>query len=167
MLPLQKSPFWGPSPRQANGLSLDYQITGDCSTLSLPDPVAYPTRQDHLWQGTCFECFLAVPQRPEYWEINLSPDHHWNVYRLDDYRQGLRPEPAIQTLPFHTHRQKTSYRLSIQLPLAPFIAPSQPLQVGITAVIANLQDHTLSYWALTHPGTEPDFHRRDSFGFTL
>ena len=34
--------------------------------------------------------------------------------------------------------------------------------VGIAAVI-KLAGGGLTYWALTHPGPQADFHRRDSF----
>jgi hypothetical protein len=42
------------------------------------------------------------------------------------------------------------------------VSANQPLQVGIAAVI-RLAGGGLTYWALTHPGPQADFHRRDGF----
>ena len=63
-------------------------------------PADMPARRDRLWEETCFEFFLAVKNSPRYWEFNLSPAGHWNVYRFADYRQGMQEEPAFASLPF-------------------------------------------------------------------
>jgi hypothetical protein len=43
------------------------------------------------------------------------------------------------------------------------IVPSeQKLEAAISAVI-KLRNGKVTFWALTHPGPEADFHRRDSF----
>jgi len=31
------------------------------------------------------------------------------------------------------------------------------------AAVVKLRDGRVTYWALSHPGPRPDFHRRDSF----
>ena len=52
--------------------------------------------------------------------------------------------------------------LQLDLPLPPAIPTEAALQVAITSVIEE-RSGRLSYWALAHPGPEPDFHRRDGF----
>ena len=55
-----------------------------------------------------------------------------------------------------------SVRLALELDLGRIIPVDQPLEVGIAAVI-QLAGIGPTYWALTHGGPQPDFHRRESF----
>ena len=50
--------------------------------LVVPDglidgPQVAGQRRDELWTTTCFEAFLALPDQPGYWEINLAPNGDW------------------------------------------------------------------------------------------
>ena len=85
--------------RLASQLSLTWLVTGEIDQIAIPAPNPLPTRQDHLWQTTCFEFFLGLADRPDYWEFNLSPSGHWNCYRFSDYRQGMTTETALKFLP--------------------------------------------------------------------
>jgi hypothetical protein len=85
--------------RQGTSLKVRWILSGDLQQLRLPEPVEEPQRLDELWTSTCLECFLARPADEGYWELNVSPAGHWNLYRLDGYRQGLRPEASLQHLP--------------------------------------------------------------------
>src|SRR5688572_26316236 len=67
---------------QANQLIVYYSLTGDISSVSLPEKSATPRRKDELWRHTCFEFFLAIKDQPAYWEFNFSPSGDWNVYRM-------------------------------------------------------------------------------------
>ncbi len=161
----------GPSPglrlegevcREGALLRLRYRLSGVIETVQLPPPVASPTRRDGLWTTTCFESFWGLEGERPYWELNLSPAGHWNLYRLEDYRLGLRPEPGYDR-PLHRVSQGGGVlSMELDLPLPAPIAPDAPLQVAIAAVIEDRHGQ-LSYWALAHPGAEPDFHRRDAF----
>ena len=42
------------------------------------------------------------------------------------------------------------------------VAADRRIEVGVAAVI-ELAGGGLTYWALSHPGPQPDFHRRESF----
>lgn len=162
-------------------LLLRYTLRGAAAVL-FPAPSTCPQRRDGLWQHTCLEAFLApvggedpIGEQP-YWEFNLAPSGDWNVYRLETYRQGLRPEPFITELPFSVERPRRAsalephalelpaLELSLSCSLPPPLAGAAALQVGLSAVI---EDHggQLSYWALSHPGPEADFHHRG--GWTL
>lgn len=90
----------------ADTLEVVYRLQGDLSQLSLPLPANDPERRDGLWQTTCLELFLAQRGANGYWEFNLSPAGHWNVYRLEGYRQELTSEPAYQQLPFQVKHQE-------------------------------------------------------------
>lgn len=143
-------------------LQLRFRLGGAIEAVHLPSPVASPSRLDSLWSTTCFECFWGVEGERPYWELNLSPAGHWNLYRLEDYRDGLRPEPGYDLPPHRIIRDADELTLRLDLPLPEALAAAVPLQVGITSVIEE-RNGRLSYWALAHPGNEPDFHRRDAF----
>jgi hypothetical protein len=152
--------------RQDNIFSIEYHLTGDLSTLIIPPPTAKPTRKSLLWEHTCFEFFLGVPGMPEYWEFNLSPAGDWNIFHLDNYRQGLREELAFNSLSFFTELESRSLVLKLELDLAHIIESHQNLEVSVTSVIEPPVGE-ISYWAVTHSGEQADFHLRDSFSISL
>jgi hypothetical protein len=121
-----------------------------------------PTRQRDLWEHTCCEFFLGLPDSTQYWEFNLSPAGHWNVYHLLDYRQNLTEEPAFDALPFQVSQEEDYWQLQLKVDLPKIISPKQNLAVGVSTVIED-RTNQLSYWALSHPGKVPDFHYRDAF----
>jgi hypothetical protein len=146
-------------PRQ---LAIRYDLHGPLAELMIPPPAAIPSRRQGLWEETCFEFFLGVKNAPRYWEFNLSPAGHWNVYRFTGYRQGMVAETAFTSLPLSLRRRPDSLEVALELDVGRILAADQPLIVGIAAVI-KLAGGGLTYWALTHPGPEADFHRRDGF----
>ncbi len=156
----------GKVSRQDNNLIINYFLEGDLSILTIPSKGINPERQDELWQETCFEFFLTLPNSSNYWEFNLSPSGNWNVYHFDDYRQGIKEETAFQTLPFTIKQNNNNLKLHLTLDLEPIIPPEKDLAIGISTVIKT-QSGNISYWALIHPQPEADFHSRDSFVINL
>ena len=152
----------GAIARRAHILALRYELRGDLAAVALPGSPDRPARRDGLWQETCFEFFLATRNSPQYWEFNLSPAGHWNVYAFQAYRRGMHEEPALAALPFTVLREAASLLLTLKVDVAGLIPPDQRLNIAIAAVIKS-QDGALTYWALTHPGPQADFHRRDAF----
>ena len=148
--------------RDGDQLSLRYRLEDPERLVLVPPANATPHRCDDLWTSTCFEVFLAEPGAEPYWEVNLSPSGDWNVYRLSGYRQGLAPEPAISALPFVVEREGGGLDLEVTLDLGALPLAGLPLELAVTAVV-ELRDGEILYWALTHPGAEADFHRRDGF----
>ena len=147
---------------RSNTLAIRYALLGPLTKLVLPTQANNPARMSGLWQETCFELFLAVKHSPHYWEFNLSPAGHWNVYRFATYRQGMQEEKAFPSLPFRVQSQSDSLLLDLELNLAKIVQPDQPLEVALSAVI-KFRDGEMTYWALTHRGQQADFHRRDGF----
>lgn len=143
-------------------LSLSYELQGSLAEVKIAAVAGPPRRKDELWTTTCFEFFLAVPESQRYWEFNLALAGHWNVYRFDSYRQGMQTESAFTALPFSVQIQPTRVRLDIEVDLERIVPATQPLEVAITAVIQSAQGE-VSYWALTHPGSQADFHQRQGF----
>jgi hypothetical protein len=168
---LQPFPPAGPVPameitgaiaRRDHILALHYVLRGPLPELVIPPPAPTPSRRHRLWEETCFEFFLAPPNLPRYWEFNLSPAGHWNVYRFAGYRRGLQEETAFTSLPFSVQNRPDSVGLSLELEVGKIIPAGAALEVAIAAVV-KLAGGETTYWALTHPGPRPDFHRRDSF----
>ena len=152
---------------QNNLLDLHYLLLGSLDEVRFPSPSPSPSRRDELWKATCFEFFLAVKGQPGYWEFNMSPSGHWNVYRMEDYRRiGFREETNIPELPFEIKRDLDRFSLDVAVDLAPLVGPNQEIQIGITAVIQT-KDGSETYWALAHPAPRADFHARESFTLSL
>lgn len=148
-------------------LAVHYALTGDIEEVMLPRISATPGRKDELWKTTCFEFFLALKAQSHYWEFNLSPSGDWNVYRMEAYRKvGFGVEPGISQLPFMTRKESSGYFLDLSVDLAPILERQQELEMAVTAVI-QLKNGNETYWALTHPASQPDFHLRQSFILAL
>jgi hypothetical protein len=152
--------------RPAHRLAIRYVLSGLLEKLLIPAPADPPVRRRRLWEETCFEFFLGVKGAPHYWEFNLSPAGHWNVYRFSGYRQGMAEAAAFGLLPFSVHRQPDSLSVTLDVDIGRIVAADQSLAIGLAAVL-QFKDQGLSYWALAHPGPRPDFHRREGFGVEL
>lgn len=145
--------------RRGNFLVLKYEMTGTIESILMAER-EYPTRQMGLWETTCFECFFGVPGQDLYWEVNLSTAGHWNIFRLDGYRSGLREELAIEALSVLVNR--SAFSLETQFDLSLLGLEKNELELSVTAVIAD-QLGEINCWAVCHAGVEADFHLRDSF----
>ena len=153
--------------RQNNLLTIHYALTGKIEDIFLPSPSVNATRKDDLWKTTCLEFFLAVKDLPQYWEFNISPSGDWNVYYMDAYRRiGFREEMSIQQLQFEMQKRTNVFQLNAAVDLNPIIRVEHILEVGVTAVIQTKEGRE-TYWALTHPASEADFHQRESFDLAM
>jgi hypothetical protein len=152
----------GTIERRANALSIGYALLGNLSELEIPAPGESPGRKNRLWEETCLEFFLGGNDSERYWEFNLSPAGHWNVYRFTSYREGMREEPAFRSLPIDLRKEPGVLKLSLDLDIEKIIPAGKAMKVAISAVIKTIKGKT-SHWALAHPGPRPDFHRREGF----
>ena len=152
--------------READRLSVRWDILGKLSDLSLPARGTFPARKDRLWEETCFELFLGPAGSERYWEFNLSPSGNWNVYRFESVRTGMEIEPGFSAMPFDVLVEPDALRLSLDADIGKLAAAGESLEAGIAAVIKTKKGGT-SHWALAHPGSRPEFHRREGFQLTL
>jgi hypothetical protein len=148
--------------RRNRELSITCVLLGPLSKLAVSPAAKVPARRKSLWKETCFEFFGAAGDADRYWEFNLSPAGHWNVYRFSSYRQGMLEEPAFTSLPLTVQVRPNALELSLAVDLGKIIPTEPTLKVGVAAVIKTACGRK-SYWALTHLGPDPDFHLRDSF----
>ncbi len=148
--------------RLSNTLLISYELLGPLSEVVIPAPADLSLRKNALWEETCLEFFFAPKNSDCYWEFNLSPAGHWNVYRFTSYRQGMQEEPAFASLPFGVQMHSDILRLSLKLDLDKILPSELTLKVAVSAVIKTINGE-MTYWALTHSGPKADFHRRDTF----
>ncbi|MCL5024142.1 MAG: DOMON-like domain-containing protein [Nitrospirae bacterium] len=148
--------------RRSGRLAVSYALSGPPGEIVIPATTDTPARRHALWQETCFEFFLSAKNADQYWEFNLSPAGHWNVYRFRFYRKGMQEEEAFASLPFRVRRGPNVLHLSVELSLDKIVPAEQRLGVGISAVLRTGSGEMI-YLSLTHPGPKPDFHRRDGF----
>lgn len=152
---------------QDNALAFAYVLKGDLMRLRIPLP--QPSRRvDYLWQHTCFEAFVALKDKPEYYEFNFAPSGQWAAYRFQRYRVRIPLEDDIPAPKITARNLPNGLDLEaiVHLDSLPVTQPGACLQLALCAVIED-ENGTLSYWALKHsPGT-PDFHHRDTFALDL
>ena len=161
---------------QSDGaLALAFRLWGDMARLRVP--AERPAqRADLLWEHTCFEAFVGVPDQEGYREFNFSPSGLWASYAFTGYRQrdqideerDEKPQdsiaPRIVTRRFAGHLE-----VDATIPAGALPANSGELLLGLCAVVeaADTIDGSHSYWALRHPAERPDFHHRDALTLHL
>jgi hypothetical protein len=148
--------------RHLNELEIIYELSGPLSELVLQAPSAAPLRMGGLWKETCFEFFLSPKDAEHYWEFNISPAGHWNVYRFASYRQEMKEELAIESLSSSTHVHSRALQISVKLLLDRIVKPDGMLIAGLSAVVKTI-NQGVTHWALVLTGPKADFHRRDNF----
>jgi hypothetical protein len=146
---------------------LDYRVAAELSQLCLPAPVvaapgAAAARADELWRHTCLEVFVAARGSQGYREFNFSPSGAWALYAFSAYRAGMTV-PALGNPPgMRWQRGAGLLELEVSLPAESLPAGDDGFRLALSAVIEE-QSGTISYWALTHPAGQPDFHHPGSF----
>lgn len=152
--------FTASAERGADGwLRFRYVIHGVVDRIALPTPVA-PRHTDELWRHTCFEAFIAAEDHPAYVECNFAPSSAWATYRFARYRTRMAALVPVEPPRITLQTQPDGLVLEAQLQLGEFA--DRPLRIGLTAVIED-KAGSLSYWALRHPRSKPDFHLRGGF----
>ena len=134
-------------------LWLRFVVEGEVDRIMWPVE-ADQGRADDLWRHTCFEAFVTTDDG--YVEYNLSPSGRWASYRFDGPRAGMRRADEVATVEgLDGASDMVALEARIEL-------PHGALRLGLSAVIESV-DGEMSYWALAHPSTRPDFHHPDSF----
>lgn len=167
MLPSPPFAVWASAERsaafgEAATLALWFGVKAPIGRFKVPEPSGEPQRRDGLWRSTCFECFLKEEGQDAYCEWNFSPSSDWAAYDFTAERDGMS-EALVQFAP--------SIRIEDNLTWwgvgATLAIPSAPrFRLALSAVLEE-QDESKTYWALHHPGPEPDFHHPDCFTAAL
>ena len=156
------------SPAGDGGLAIEFDCRCGAGVLRMPE--ARPAvAADDLWRHTCCELFAGVAGDAAYREYNWSPSGQWAMYGFSAYRVRDASRPAL-TLPapgitFTPDAGGWTLRARMDAAALPGAASGQ-IELGVAAVL-EAADGSLSYWALRHAGTRPDFHRRETFVLRL
>ena len=130
--------------------------------LLYPEPVAAHSRQDYLWQHTCYEIFIGVKGQDYYREVNLSPSQAWQAYQFEEYRYPEDMPPQVAEDIDLNQLKRTHYGLNVSLDLTEFILKHKlkwdDLFIGLTAVLNTTQGH--QYYAMQHSSPSADFHNK-------
>jgi hypothetical protein len=146
----------------ATVLRFRYLVRGPIDELVIPAP-SEPLRSNDLWRTTCFEAFVSPAEGPEYVELNFSSSTQWAAYDFSAYRHGMAQACVPAPPDIEISRQSDRFEMiaTISLDMA-----AQPCRLRLCAVIEE-RGGNLSYWADSHPGAAPDFHRQDCFALEL
>ncbi|MNL37985.1 hypothetical protein D3C87_1601640 [compost metagenome] len=140
---------------------LEYRITGPLDQLIFPDPTLVESRRDELWKSTCLEAFFTTGTAAEdsYLELNCAPNGDWNAYEFTSYRQGMvtSANSKIRLIHREGSAEEVLFRIRLESPLLKHMK-----WASLTTVLQH-QDGSVTYWALKHSRTKPDFHDKDTF----
>jgi hypothetical protein len=153
-----------PGPRR---LALTYHLAGDFRQIVWP--LRAPAgRRAGLWRHTCMEAFVRSEGGEGYFEFNLSPSTEWAAWRFTGRRQGMTEERRVADPRVDSRCAEGSGLLAATLDLerVSSLRADVPMLLALSAVIEE-RGGRLSYWALTHPSDEPDFHHPDGFCLPL
>lgn len=144
----------------SNKLSLHFKISGALKSYSFPKKEKLK-RANELWRATCFELFLANSKTKIYYEINISPTLHWNIYRLETYRAEPKELIVSSEAIIKIREDEQSYEINFELEckeldLAEFD------QYNLAVILLNNQNER-EFWTIRPMGKSPDFHDRDGF----
>jgi len=143
-------------------ISISYELTGPLEKIVIPQMIPSPGRKDNLWKTTCFEVFLKPLNENRYWEFNISPTGDWNVYSFISYRQDMCEESIFAEPLISIKNTADCLRVSLIVDFSQTIIANGILKTSFSSVVEFI-DGGLIYYALVHPGDEPDFHHPENF----
>jgi hypothetical protein len=149
----------------ANELYISFEVTGDLSWIDFGNYTPEKYRRLNLFEKTCFEFFLKIPNG-QYLEFNFSPNFSWNIFSFYQLRGPLLELPMEKDIDLDILNSSDKFFLVAKI--SKDILPMEYLnnlklaQFGITMVIKSRLG-TISYWAIDHKDSRPNFHHYDSF----
>lgn len=142
---------------------ISFRLKGALSSIDLGPGCASHQRVTGLWKKSCFEFFIKN-ERGNYLEYNFSPAFEWDCFYFE--KKG---DPLTQ-YPMNKPKEDILHALDVFHLIAEVPKESMPkdfrtdkMQINLTSVIENKEDNKLSYWALSHKDSKPNFHYFESF----
>ena len=148
-------------------LFISYRIREGLPLIDLGNGPPKKERVLGLWEKSCFELFIKN-HSGEYIEFNFSPTFEWNCFYFNKKGDALKAwdkmqMPVTDILLSEDHFLLFSVIKKECFPQG-FFNTGNSLDVGITSVIKD-KSNKLSYWALSHADSRPNFHHFDSFKY--
>jgi hypothetical protein len=150
-------------------LKVAFELTGDLEKVLTSSPEEIPSRVIGLWKSTCFEMFIKNKKSEEYFEFNCSTANNWNVFYFPKQKAALKEFLPIANLASSSVQNKDSITVSFWIDLVKFPTSfwiEGEMNCGLTTVLES-DSGELSYWALKHLDTKPNFHMEKSFIYQL
>lgn len=150
-------------------LKVAFELTGNIKKILISNPEQLPSRVIGLWESTCFEMFIKNKKLDEYFEFNCSSANNWNVFHFQKPRSALKEYLSVANLASSTVKKEDALTLSFWIDLKKFPGSfwqEGQMNLGLTSVLESVSGE-LSYWALEHLDTKPNFHHGNSFTFQL
>lgn len=144
---------------------INYKLTGDLSGLDLGSGHPKHARVIKLWEKTCFELFIKN-SKDNYIEFNFSPDFEWNAFYFAKKGDALVEYAGVDLVKMDILLSLEVFHLIVEIDKKKFpkgfFDQESKLSGAITSVIKE-KNERLSYWALNHTDTRPNFHDFRSF----
>jgi hypothetical protein len=153
----------------AESLYVSYRIQRGLELIDLGSPTPHKERVMKLWEKTCFEFFIKN-EKDSYVEFNFSPNFEWNCFYfpkkgepLTEWTRMNRPSTEI-LLSMDHYFLVAEIRKELMPPgfFDETTLGERALSVGLSTVIKD-KSGIISYWALSHHDTRPNFHDFRSF----
>lgn len=147
----------------ADSVFISYKVTGELASIDLEDGHPKRARVIKLWEKTCFELFLKN-SAGSYMEFNFSPVFEWNAFYFEKKGDSLKEFVGIAGVSIDILLSQDVFHLIVEIAKKDFPEGffHGSLEGQITSVIKEKNNH-LSYWALNHTDTRPNFHDFRSF----
>ncbi|MBC7712702.1 MAG: hypothetical protein H7177_05160 [Rhizobacter sp.] len=149
----------------SDAVFISFKLTGALSRVDLGKGIPQHSRVMNLWEKTCFELFIKNSE-DHYLEFNFSPDFEWNCFHFEKKKSPPVPYKKMEMVIFDILFSNEVVHVIVELKkiMFPenFFATS--MSAGITSVIKE-KTGELSYWALSHKDTKPNFHQFESFKY--
>ncbi|MDO9181573.1 MAG: hypothetical protein Q7U04_04155 [Bacteriovorax sp.] len=151
--------------QNTESIFISYRIRQGLSLIELGESAPDKTRHLKLWEKTCFELFIKN-EANQYIEFNFSPNFQWNCFYFNFQGEALKEWEQMQMPVIDVLLSSDHYLLFAEIKKDYFPEGffDTDLHAGITSVIKDKKG-TLSYWALSHADTRPNFHHFDSFKY--
>ena len=148
-------------------LFISFRIQKGVELIDFGSPTPNKIRLVKLWEKTCFELFIKNKNN-QYIEFNFSPNFEWNSFYFNKQGDALKELDRMQMPETDILLSSDHFFIfaNIKKEFFPkeFFLESPELEAGMTCVIKE-KTGTMSYWALSHADTRPNFHHFDSFKY--
>lgn len=153
--------------RDARNLEVVFGLSGKLDEIAIDYEFGESTC---MWEHTCFEVFLSIPNEAKYWELNVSGFGHWNILKFTNYHERAHFDAeCLRTSVRIAETDSNNRKIAICLPLLQLFVEDElagDLLLNLAAVVES-RAGVLSYWSHYHAGSHPDFHHRDSFSVII
>ena len=144
---------------------ISYKITGDLPGIDLGIGRALHNRVIKLWEKSCFELFIKN-KNDNYIEFNFSPEFEWDAFYFTKLGDEALEYEKVNSVDIDILLSMDVFHLLARIDKHKF--PENffdgELSAGITSVIKDKKG-VISYWALSHEDSRPNFHNFKTFKY--